>query len=144
MSNVITLDRMGSTPWGTFGTLRLPDGTAFPTVEPHWEYNTAGKSCIPAGVYMLTMRASPIVRRTTGGKFNNGWTVNGVPDRSLIMIHPGNWATDSNGCILPGRAHQVINGMPGVSASRAAFEDLMRRMASEDQWTMVVKWGIPE
>ncbi|MFP5465149.1 MAG: DUF5675 family protein [Gammaproteobacteria bacterium] len=141
---MIQLQRMGSTPWGTFGTLRLPDGTAFPTVEPRWEYNAIGKSCIPAGVYLLAMRASPIVRRTSGGEFNSGWEVTGVLNRSLIMIHPGNWAGDSNGCILPGRAHTVINGVPGVSASRAAFKDLMQRLARQDQWTLSINWINPE
>lgn len=143
-ADAIILSRMGSTPWGTFGTLRLPDGAVFPTVEPIWEYNAPGKSCIPAGVYLLTMRRSPIVERTSGGEFKNGWTVNGVPDRSLIMLHPGNWASDSNGCILPGRAHQVIGGVPGVSASRAAFKDLMKRLASREHWTLSINWINPE
>jgi hypothetical protein len=144
VKDIIHLQRMGSTPWGTFGTLRLPDGTAFPTVEPEWEYNAPGKSCIPAGAYLLTLRTSPIVRRTSGGEYNSGWVVNGVPDRSLIMLHPGNWASDSNGCILPGRAHAVISGRPGITASRAAFKDLMTRLAKREQWTLSINWINPE
>lgn len=142
--DLIRLDRMGSTPWGTFGTLRLPDGTAFPSVEPHWEYNARGKSCIPAGEYLMALRASPIVARTSGKEFHAGWEIAGVPDRSLIMIHPGNWASDSNGCVLVGRAHTVINGTPGVSASRAAFKDLMHRLAAREQWRIAVRWATPE
>lgn len=144
MIDMIRLDRMGSTPWGTFGTLRLVDGTAFPTVERGWEYNARGKSCIPAGVYTLNMRSSGIVSRTSGGEFKRGWEVTGVRDRSLIMIHPANWADELEGCIAPGRAHTVINGKPGVSASRAAFKDLMHRLAKREQWTLSINWINPE
>lgn len=144
MNDIIKLERMGSTPWGTFGTLRLPDGAAFPTVERRWEYNAPGKSCIPAGVYTLSQRASGVVSRTSGGEFKRGWEVTGVPNRSLIMIHPANWADELEGCIAPGRAHQVINGKPGVSASRAAFRDLMHRLAAREQWTLAIKWTTPE
>lgn len=142
--NLLTLTRMGSTPWGTFGTLRLPDGTAFPTVEPQWLHNAAGSSCIPAGEYDMAMRSSPIVAKSSGFEFPRGWEVTGVPDRRLIMIHPGNWASDSNGCILVGRAHVVLGGKLGVSASRAAFKDLMGRLAKDNDWRIDITWAMPE
>jgi hypothetical protein len=144
MSDLIKLDRMGSTPWGTFGTLRLADGTAFPTIERGWEYNAPGKSCIPAGEYLLELRASPIVARSSGQAFRSGWEVTGVPGRDLIMIHPANWADELKGCIAPGRAHAVINGKPGVSASRAAFKDLMHRLARRESWRLAVRWVVLE
>ena len=142
--NTLTLSRMGSTPWGTLGTLRLPDGTAFPTVEPVWQYNARGVSCIPAGEYEMKMRSSPMVAKTSGFEFQRGWEITGVPDRSLIMIHPGNWASNSNGCILVGRAHAVIQGKPGVTASRAAFKDLMTRLARAEEWAISISWTNPE
>lgn len=141
---VIKLERMGSTPWGTLGMLRHPDGTAYPTVEPKWEYNAVGASCIPAGEYTMQRRASPIVARTSGGEFRAGWEIDGVPRRDLIMIHPGNHEADTQGCILPGRAFAVINGTPGVSASRAAFRDLMNRLSGRTEWTISIKWINPE
>jgi len=143
-SSLILLNRMGSTPWGTFGTLRLPDGSFFPTVEPEWEYNAIGKSCIPSGEYTMQRRASPIVARTTGGEFRAGWEIDGVPRRDLIMIHPGNHESDSQGCILIGRAHAIINGIPGVSASRAAFRDLMQKLNDKAEWRISVRWMVPE
>ena len=109
---MLHLQRMGSTPWGTFGTLRLPDGSAFPTVEPRWEYNAQGKSCIPAGVYLLAQRASPIVRRTSGGEFNSGWEVTGVLNRSLIMIHPG---TAIHRCSLIILMPMILAPFPDIS-----------------------------
>ena len=142
--DLITLARMGSTPWGTLGTLRLPDGSIFPTVEPVWQYNARGASCIPAGVYTMALRSSPIVAKTSGFEFQRGWEITGVPDRSLIMIHPGNWQHNSNGCVLVGRAHAVIQGKPGVTASRAAFKDLMGRLARRSAWGIAIRWINPE
>lgn len=144
MSDLLRLDRMGSTPWGTFGTLRLADGSAFPTVERAWEHNAPGKSCIPAGEYLLDLRNSPIVYRSSGMEFQRGWEVTGVPGRSLIMIHPANWASELQGCIAPGRAHVVMQGKPGVSASRAAFKDLMHRLGKRESWRLAVRWVVPE
>lgn len=145
MIDLIRLDRIGSLPWGTFGTLRMADGTAFPTIEPAWEYNAKGKSCIPAGEYLMAMRNSPIVYRSSGQEFSRGWEVTGVPGgRDLIMIHPANWAHELRGCIAPGRAHAVIKGTPGVTASRAAFKDLMHRLARREQWRIAIRWTNPE
>lgn len=145
MSDLIRLDRTAHTPWGTFGTLRLADGTAFPTIERGWEYNAKGKSCIPAGEYLMEMRSSNIVARSSGFEFARGWEITGVPGgRDLIMIHPANWAHELQGCIAPGRAHAVIQGKPGVTASRAAFKDLMHRLAKREQWRIAIRWTNPE
>jgi len=142
--DLIRIERMGSLPWGTFGTLYLPDGTHYRTVEPVWQYNVQGVSCIPAGDYFMALRRSPIVERTSKAEHRFGWEIKPVPNRSLIMIHPGNWAEDSNGCVLVGRAHAVISGKPGVSASRAAFSDLMKRLAERDEWGISIRWIQPE
>ena len=148
--DLIRVERMGSMPWGTFGTMYLPDGTHFRTVEPTWQYNAKGKSCIPAGDYVMELRRSPIVERTSRGDYKHGWEIKPVPNRTLIMIHPGNWAdgpdgsSDTNGCILVGRAHAVISGKPGVSASKAAFSDLMKRLAKRETWNISIRWIQPE
>ena len=142
--DLLRLDRVGSTRGGTFGTLYLPDGTHFKTLEPVWQYNAQGVSCIPAGDYFMARRNSPIVARTSKGEFTRGWEIKPVPDRSLIMIHPGNWQHDSNGCLLVGRAHAVISGKPGVTASRAAFKDLMHRLATREEWGIAIRWIQPE
>lgn len=156
--DLLRLDRMGSTQWGTFGVLRMPDRkTIFRTVEQPWESNAVGKSCIPAGEYGMSMRPSPMVERTSGGLFHAGWEVVSVPGRSLIMIHPGNWSRmdvdgdgvtdfkgDTEGCILVGRAFAIIDCKPGVTSSRAAFKDLMNRLATRDDWRILIRWVAPE
>lgn len=141
---IIKLDRIGSTVWGTLGRLELPDRSFFCTLEPQWRNNARGESCIPAGEYPMKMRQSPIVARTTSKEFMRGWEIQDVPGRDLIMIHPGNWQHNSNGCVLVGRSFEVIDGKPGISASRAAFRDLMHRLAACDDWRIRIRWVAPE
>ena len=141
---MIVLEREGSSPWGTFGTLMLDDGWACKTLEPRWLGNRRGKSCIPAGTYKLTMRDSPMVNRTTSGRFLRGWEVTNVLGRTHIMIHPGNWARNSDGCILVGRNHTIINGEPGVTSSQDAFAALMEQLATADEWDLHILWSSVE
>lgn len=141
---LIKLDRIGSTVWGTLGRLELPGGWNCCTLEPQWRNNARGESCIPAGEYAMHMRQSPIVARITKARHMRGWEVDGVPGRDLIMIHPGNWQDDSNGCLLVGRAFAVISGKPGITASGAAFDDLMKRLADREEWRIQIRWKSPE
>lgn len=51
-----------------------------------------------------------------------------VPGRSEIILHQGNIATDTHGCILIGSKFGRIKGLPAVLSSRFAFEDMIRRL----------------
>lgn len=70
------------------------------TLEPHaidWdtEEKTWGKTAIPVGSYDVTKGWSK--------KFSRFLPyVNGVPEFTGIMIHPGNTPKDTQGCILLG------------------------------------------
>lgn len=72
------------------------------TLELPWLNNQQQKSCIPAGTYQVVTRFSP--------KFKNHFHVLDVPNRSYILIHPGNYYTDILGCILVGDRLTDING----------------------------------
>lgn len=123
----------------TIGKLTLPCGYTCLTVERPWLDNMANTSCIPEGVYKLSLRASDVVKRTSGGEFNSGWEVKDVAGRTYIMIHPGNWAKDTNGCILPGENlawHQTHGLM--VTNSRNTFRELMRKLDEKTEWTLQV------
>lgn len=123
----------------TLGRLTLPDGWSCYTLELPWLSNGVGKSCIPEGVYDMAMRESPIVKRTSGGSHPRGWEVTDVPGRTYIMFHPGNFASDTEGCILPGNAFQW-SGREGfmVANSRATFGPLMDRLAKQRAWRLHV------
>ena len=102
----ITISRGPSTDHGTRG-LMIVDGQVFHTLELPWNNNKSDVSCIPTGSYDCIWHYSP--------RFGWVYKVLGVPGRTQILIHVGNWAGDvskrykskTKGCILLG----LIKGM---------------------------------
>lgn len=122
----------------TLGKLTI-NSEIFYTLEPPWRGNEVKVSCIPEGVYPLQLRESPIVRRTSAGHYAEGWEIADVPGRTFIMFHVGNWARDTEGCVLVGEDfswHQEHG--PMVTRSRSAFHRFMQTMAERDFWEVHV------
>lgn len=139
-----TLTRYQSDPARTFGFMRLPDSWGCYTLENPWRRNEPFVSCIPAGDYKLKLRQSPIVQRASGGEFDYGFEVTGVPGRTFIMLHPGNWVHDTEGCILVGAEPQMMGEHGwGIPNSRAAFRELMRRLGA-GPLRLSVRWKLDE
>lgn len=138
MPNVI-LERFAYAPDGTFGRLILPTGKSFFTVERPWLGNRAGESCIPDGIYELRKRRSPVVERTSGGDYLEGWEVTHVPGRTFIMIHPGNWPSNFKGCIGVGTQYQMLEGRNGVTQSRLAFAQVMAALDGRETWRLEIR-----
>lgn len=128
---------------GTFGAL-VVDGHEFATLELPWRDNSVSKSCIPEGTYRMRKRASTVIRRSTGGEYSEGWEVCDVPDRTFIMIHPGNWTSDTDGCLLVGRQFWWSSEGPMVRSSRDAFRDLMGILGRRDEWEIAIGCNRPE
>ena len=125
---------------GTHGTLEFPSGTVIYTAERPWLDNKRGESCIPEGVYDLAMRHSPVVSRSTRGRYKKGWEVMNVPNRSYIMFHPGNWPLkDSDGCILPGASKAFDGVQPVVWRSQDAMDVFMNQMREESIAKIVIR-----
>jgi hypothetical protein len=144
MNNHLTLTRFNYGPEGTFSKLLFPTGEQFFTVEKPWRSNTAFFSCIPDGLYYLGKRDSPVVSRTTGGEFTEGWEVLDVPGREYIMIHPGNWPADLQGCIAPGTDYRITRNkqgihIPSVMNSRVAFREIMELMDRYNDWVLDIR-----
>ena len=101
-------------PTGTNGTLWLQHRRVCFTIERAWENNLRNRSCIPEGTYPLSKRFSS----------RYGWhlLIEEVRDRSLILIHPANYALkELQGCIAP------VTSLAGVgigNSSKKAFEQL--------------------
>ena len=83
----------------TLGRLYCEDEFLCYTLENTWADNTPRVSCIPTGVYPLTTK-----------KYGRYWDKYKMPipilkktsPREQILIHPGNYAKDTLGCILVG------------------------------------------
>lgn len=56
-----------------------------------------------------------------------------VPGRSYILIHSGNFKTDTRGCILPGTRVVDLNadGLKDVASSRFALSVILKLVPDE-------------
>ena len=90
------------------------------TLELAWRNNEKSKSCIPVGTYNIEKRYS--------NKFGNHYIVNNVENRSYILIHRGNYNTDTKGCILVGNNFKYINNdkQLDLTDSKTALDILMK------------------
>ncbi len=92
------------------------------TLELVWKQNERRVSCIPEGEYKLRK-----YRRLSG---KNAIEVCNVPNRTAILIHAGNDATqdedgaDTQGCILPNAVVTLANQQVKGSASTAVTNKL--------------------
>ena len=100
------------------------------TLELPWRENKRNESCIPLGVYPLEKR--------TSYRYKEHLHVTNVPDRALILIHPGNYFHNTRGCILPGMGHAYIDdGIElDVTSSKMAMREILRHM--EDGMELII------
>ena len=89
--------------------------------------NARRKSCIPAGTYTAKMRKSATMKRVSGGRWDEAFELQDVPDRDFILMHPGNYPKNSHGCILVGGAFAYWGKEKGyaVPNSRMHYQDLL-------------------
>lgn len=126
------LTRLRQSNQGTEGFLTVPEiGFACFTLELPWRENRPSVSCIPAGIYPMTWRATD--RRAT-------YHIREVPNRTYILIHSGNYAGDVlkgfkthvEGCVLLGGRMGWLNGQRAVLVSRATVGEFNTRMGGRD------------
>lgn len=119
------LDRIenGDLSYQTLGYLHWYEDfvlrASWATVEPPWRSNLRNKSCIPNGWYQAKRRSSQ--------RYGEHLQIVGVPERDFILIHPGNYRTQSQGCVLPGKSFVDINGDGNldVGQSRVAMNEIL-------------------
>jgi len=139
----LTVQRLVLTPQSTCGNLFIDDALECWTLELPKKDGLPG-SCIQAGLYSVALNRSQ--------RFSNDpqfltlcHNINclplmpevlDVPDRDNIIgkdgfrigirIHWGNWASDTEGCILVGKSHQN----DAIGESRDAFAELYTKMVN--------------
>jgi hypothetical protein len=120
-------------PLATTGTLTV-DATRFFSIEQPWRNNLQGKSCVPAGFYLLIPYYSPKHGATwrLHAPTLNVYGTEPVPagGRSYCEIHSANFAEQLEGCIALGLAGQPmydpLTGAvePAVEESQSAIAQL--------------------
>ncbi|WP_419787316.1 DUF5675 family protein [Pseudodesulfovibrio sp.] len=118
------LIRLEKSEEGTFGVLKLDGQVYCVTLEPEDRDNAQNVSCIPEGTYRCERVASP--------RFGNTFEITGVPDRSHILLHPGNVEDDTHGCVLLGRQFGFLRHKRGVMNSGATFKTFLERASGQD------------
>lgn len=107
----------------TLGCLTLWDGLEkvfeCVTLELPYEDNMTNISCVPKGTYDVEPRYSD--------KYKNHFILDDVPNRRYILIHYGNYNTDTRGCILVGSGFAQINAdsLLDITASRRTLSNLL-------------------
>lgn len=117
----VTLHRFSKGKNQTIGKLYYGNVECY-TLELPYKNNSRNISCIPVGVYNVERRYS--------SKYKYHFHVLDVPDRSLILIHHGNFNTQTRGCILVGNDIADINsdGAVDVVNSKATMRMLLSEL----------------
>ncbi len=100
-------------------------------LELPYNNNKRSISRINAGIYNCVKRYS--------AKYGNHFHVLDVLDRDYILIHVGNYYTDTRGCLLPGRNLTDINrdGFRDVTSSGPTMIKLNKILPKEFQLTII-------
>lgn len=112
MPPIIVLRRTQNPPGATLGTLEIggPVYKIFASLEP-------AHPAIPVGIWRLVNEYSAKFKRYL-------WELKDVPGHTELKIHNGNIPSDTQGCVLIGMRHGVLNGGPAVLSSRWALSAL--------------------
>jgi uncharacterized protein DUF5675 len=106
-----------------------------------------GRSCVPAGTYVLLLHDTPTHPRTFA-LVNPDLCVYHDPHdipvsavgRSDCLIHAGNLASQSEGCILVGLTRSILNGLPDIASSQAALMQFRAAVPWVLGHTLTIEW----
>lgn len=114
--------------------------TASMTIDEIKSTKVKGKTAIPTGIYHVDLDSvSPRFKDRSWAKIYGGRVprLQGVRGFSAVLIHVGNSAADTEGCILVGRNTEVGK----VTDSRATWCKLMSMMLSAKEYVIIsVRW----
>lgn len=116
---------------GTFGILSINAQVFCVTLEPSDRENTPNTSSIPAQQYICHRHNSP--------KYGETFKVMGVPGRSNVLLHAGNIAKHTKGCILLAQYFGKLKGGRAVLNSGKTFKEFMHLMKDQDSFHLTIK-----
>ncbi len=133
----LLLDRLRKDNEQTLGVMLVYlDGEfifSLATLELGWHYNKKEISCISPGVYKVLNRWSK--------KYGHHLILEDVEGRTFILIHSGNYKSQTEGCILVGLTHADIDkdGFIDVSSSKKALKKLLLASESHENIEITIK-----
>lgn len=134
------LQRTSQDDYSTLGEFRFDDGTHLCyTLEKPWVdvdgdgIGDRGKSCIPAGIFVLRRRWSPKHNAELFG-------IEQVPGRSDIEVHSANLPSQLEGCVAVGDAYGPVapDDLPGILHSRVTLAAFMEALEGQDNIPLTV------
>lgn len=93
-----------------------------------------GKTRIPAGIYDIKFRTAGTwhEKNKKMGLVCGALHLQDVPNFTTILIHPGNYHENTEGCILPGKGHgHDDEGHLAVWSSKTAYKELYAKVETE-------------
>jgi hypothetical protein len=129
----ITLRRLATQGKQITGEIIRAGTVVAKTIELEWKNNARRISCIPIGTYTVVKR--------TSNKYGQHFHLINVPGRDMILIHSGNYYSDSLGCIIVGSDHKDIDkdGLVDVINSKATLNKMFTTFP--DRFKLTVKNG---
>ncbi|MBS0338821.1 MAG: hypothetical protein JSS40_18860 [Proteobacteria bacterium] len=128
---LLTLDRQPSWQSTTLGNLFVDGQYECVTLEDQVRHaaKVPGETAIPAGRYEVVIVPSPRFKRPMPRLLD-------VPGFSGVLIHTGNSADDTAGCVILG--DRVVDATR-IADSRVAFERLYAKIAAAPECWIEVK-----
>ena len=141
MKAVLTLKRDTYTSKTTIGKLYLNDVFICDTLEDvcrdmnkdgdlddSGESKIYGETAIPSGIYKITLAMSPRFKKLLP-------LLHDIKNYSSVLIHHGNWAKDTHGCILVGtRGKDALLG----GTSLKALVKLMQELTKYTEYQIII------
>ena len=127
----LKLKRVADNEDATFGVLINGNIPFAVTLEPAWEDNKKGISCIPSGPYSCKRVKSP--------KFGDTFEILDVEERTHILFHKGNSERNTQGCVLIAEEFGILNGKAAVLASGRGYREFMNILKDVDEFDLIIE-----
>jgi len=141
MKAILTLKRDTYTSKTTIGKLYLNDIFICDTLEDvsrdinkdgdlddSGESKVYGETAIPSGIYKITLAMSPRFKKLLP-------LLHGIKNYIGVLIHHGNWAKDTHGCILVGT--RGVDSLLG-GTSLKALAKLMQELTKYTEYQIII------
>lgn len=131
MRPIVEIIRMEeSFKYGTFGVMKINKEVFCVTLEPPDIENTKNVSSIPAQQYLCKRIVSP--------KYGECFEIQDVPDRTVVLFHPGNIVDHTEGCIITAEHYGKLHGNRAVLNSGNTFKKFMARLDGYNEFHLTI------